>query len=496
MALGNRNFQTRNMGPNDVAVHQQYLKSQGDAAAARHTAAGVSSAAARNAEGDALAAEQAARGSVGAAQAGAVGTAAAGYFGGMGQAEAGRFGALGGLGGAMSQEASNRFGAYSAAEASRQAAMANAAIGRGSSAAMAEVARQTALGNLGSASIGAYGSNANQAMQAFAQNQTAYNQAMAQMQGAGQNAMSSYGQSRNAGLGSLANAYGDAGGRLGAASAVSDMNASFGGDFGGGGGGSSFTGTNPTGTVAAGSYGATPSGGGFFGNVNRSSENSAVPGVADATFAGLGGVGQSLMAQDITGLMDQQYDRSMNDLNAQHYSSRSMPAQMQRQTFGDLLTMNDQFINPVNQGMNQFYGNAEMNTPDFAGGMDQFYENMAGERADYSGILDALRQPASVGRQPTMSGMFGQDAMGAQAMSQLGPLADMMSPAGRARSQREAARINQQARMEGVSRQNDLRERQNSEFARGVAAREAMRRNLDSQGFDGRASMNPFGSSR
>jgi hypothetical protein len=482
MSLGRFQYQTGPMTQPQATVHAAALGAHGQAGAAQATAAGMQGAAARSAEGDWLSSEQMARGNVGAAQAGAVGQAAAGYYGGMGnayagmyggmgQAEAGRFGALAGLAGAMSNDNANRYGAYAAAEGNRQNAMANEASSRYSSGAMAEAARQTALGNLGSASIGAYGSTANQALQAWAQNQTAYNQALSQMQGAGQNAMSSYGQSRNAALGNLAAAYGDAGGRLGSASAVSDLSASFGGDFGGGGGGSSFTGTNPYGTVAAGSYGATPEagGGGFFGNINRSSENSAVPGVADATFGGLSGVGQNLMAQDVTGSLNDQYGRSMNDLNAQHYSSREMPAQMQRMTFADLLTMGDQYINPVNQGMDQYYANANMNRPDFAGGMNQFYGNMAQVRPDYSGVLNPLTQQSqfdkpSFGRSPTLGGMFGSDAMGAGAMSQLGPVAELFSPAGRARQAAQAREINHQANMDAIDRRMAYDRRRNETF--------------------------------
>ena len=189
------------------------------------------------------------------------------------------------------------------------------------------------------------------------------------------------------------------------------------------------------------------------------------------------------MAQDVTGSLNDQYDRSMNDLNAQHYSSREMPAQMQRMTFADLLTMGDQYINPVNQGMDQYYANANMNRPDFAGGMNQFYGNMAQVRPDYSGVLNPLTQQSqfdkpSFGRSPTLGGMFGSDAMGAGAMSQLGPVAELFSPAGRARQWAEAARIRHQAQLDAVGRRNDMRVRNNAEFSRTQAAREAMKQNF------------------
>lgn len=364
------------------------------------------------------AAQATATGNATAARYNAQGNAQAGMYGGMGQAEAGRFGALAGLAGAMAQDNANRYGAYAAAEGNRQNAMANEASSRYSSAAMAEAARQTALGNLGSASIGAYGSTANQALQAWAQNQQAYNQALAQMQGAGQSAMSSYGQSRNAALGNLAAAYGGAGGSLGGASAAGDVASSLGSAP------NSFTASNPYGTVASGAYGSTPA-------VNNT--GSLVPGIANQTFSGLGGVGQNLMAQDVTGSLNNQYDRSMNDLNAQHYSSREMPAQMQRMTFADLLTMGDQYIAPTMAGMDQYYANANMNRPDFAGGMNQFYGNMAQVRPDYSGILTPLTVPTkfdkpSLGSNPTAASLFGDALAGVGGAQSSGTSASFAMP--------------------------------------------------------------------
>ena len=482
--LGPYKFKTGSMTPEQAQVHSAAVNAHGQARAAQATAAGMQGAAARSAEGDWLSSEQMARGNVGAAQAGAVGQAAAGYYGGMGnayagmyggmgQAEAGRFGALAGLAGAMSNDNANRYWAYAAAEGNRQNAMANEASSRYSSGAMAEAARQTALGNLGSASIGAYGSTANQALQAWAQNQTAYNQALSQMQGAGQNAMSSYGQSRNAALGNLGAAYGGAGGSLGGASAAGDVASSLGTSP------NSFTASNPYGTVASGAYGSTPA-------VNNT--GSLIPGIADQTFGGLSGVGQNLMAQDVTGSLSDQYDRSMNDLNAKHYSSREMPAQMQRMTFADLLTMGDQYINPVNQGMDQYYANANMNRPDFAGGMDQFYGNMAQVRPDYSGVLTPLTQQSqfdqpSFGRSPTLGGMFGSDAMGAGAMSQLGPVAELFSPAGRARQAAQAREINHQANMDAIDRRMAYDRRRNETFDDRMAIRNDRRNQMKMAGY-------------
>lgn len=415
--LGNFRYNTSGFGNQDTtAIHAAAVEAHGKALAAQAAAQGSVGAAAQNKIGTIGGAQANAVGSANAAMYSGLGNAYAGMYGGLGTAEAGRYSGLAGLAGAMSQDNSNRYGAYAAAEGSRQTAMANEAIGRYGANAQAEVARQTALGNLGSAALGAYGSTANQALQAWTQNQQAYNQALAQMQGAGQNALSAYGVSRNQGLGQLATAYGDAGGRLGAAGAVGDLTASFGGDFGSGGApGSTMNAYDPYGVAASGSYGA--GGGGFSGAVNRSSNNSSIPGVADQTFAGLGGVGQSLMAGDVTAQLGSQYDRSMDDLNAQHYSSRMMPAQMQQQTFGDLLTMGNQYIAPTMAGMDQYYANANVGRPDFSAGMNQFYGNMAQVRPDYSGILEPLTQKTTFtapkfGAAPTIQSLFGNESVG------------------------------------------------------------------------------------
>jgi hypothetical protein len=341
-------------------------------------------------------------GTIGAAAEQAKGNVGAARESARGTSEAGRFGALGGLAQAMAQDNANRYGAYAAAEGNRQTAMANEAGSRYGAYGMAEAARQTALGNLGSAALGAYGSNANQAMQAWSQNQQAYNNALAQMQGSSQSAMSGLGQSRNAALGQLGSAYSSAGTGLGAASAVGDLSASFGGDFGGG-----FNAYDPTGTVASGNLG----GGGFYGNVDRSSSSSTTPGMADATFGGLASVGQNLMAGDIAGALQDDANQGLDSLNAQHYTSRMMPSQMQRQTFADLLTMGDQYIAPTMAGMNEFYANSNANRPDFSSGMNQFYGEMDSFQPDYSGVLNALnRSGAASGGSATSAPATGGSA--------------------------------------------------------------------------------------
>ena len=163
----------------------------------------------------------------------------------------------------------------------------------------------------------------------------------------------------------------------------------------------------PGGTIASGSYGSSPGGGGFSGSVNRSSTNSAVPGVAEATFGGLGSVGDMLMSGDITGQLANDAQAGLDSLNNQHYSSRMMPSQMQNQSFGDLLTMGQQYINPVSMGMDQFYANAASGSPDYAGGINQFYGAMADTQPDYTGVLGMLNTPTKMGSAPKATSMFG-----------------------------------------------------------------------------------------
>ena len=320
-------------------------------------------------------------GAIGAASATASGQRGAAREAAFGTAEAGRYGALGGLATARANDNANRYGAYATAEGNRQTAMANEAGSRLSAYGVAEAARQTALGNLGSSALGAYGSAANQALQAWAQNQQAYNNALASMQTSSQNAMSGLGQSRNSALGQLGASYTGAGVGLGGASAASDLSGSL---------GTSFNASSPSGTVASGSVSGGGGGGG-----------AAIPGLASQTFAGLGQVGQGLMAGDIRDSLAANANRGLDDLNAQHYSSRLMPAQMQGQTFADLLTMGDQYVAPTMQGMSEFYANANFNRPDFAAGMNQFYDSMAAVQPDDSDILDILRTPTANTSAPT-----------------------------------------------------------------------------------------------
>lgn len=293
--------------------------------------------------------------------------AAGNVLGGIAPAMASGFSGLSqGLAGLGSNYA-NAYGSYAGALGNIAQAQANNQGTQYGSRAMAEAARQGAIGSIGSAALGAYGSNANSALSAWAQNQTAYNKSLSEMQQASQQGLSNYGSTRNAALGSLASAYADAGGRLGAAGAIGEFDF----DFGGGGGGG-FNATGTSGPIASGTYGG--SGGG---RLSRSG-GSALAGITDRTFAGLGDTRESLMSRDVLDAMQRDADIGRDRLDLQHYSSRGMPSQMLDQGLGGLLAMS-----------RDAYGQS-------AGGMDQFYQSLSdyeaqSPRANYGGILGMLQ---------------------------------------------------------------------------------------------------------
>lgn len=316
-------------------------------------------------------------------------------FGGMPGAQAQGFqGYSQGLAGLGSAYANN-YGAYAAGLGNVAQAQGNAESNKYGSRAMAEAARQGALGNIGTAALGAYGSAANSAMSAWAQNQMAYNKSLSEMQQANQQGLSNYGVSRNTALGGLAGAYGQAGGQLGAASAVGDVSATF-----SDGGFNAYGGFNASGNpsqIASGSYGS-PSGG-FYGSVSRTSDGSAVPGIATQTFGGLDQTRQSMMAGDITGALMRDADLGRRQLDNQHYSSRGMPADMMDQALGGLLTLSRDGYGSSGLGMNQFYDSVEraeaadrFTGPDYStimGGLASGFQQSGNQITGLRGDLDA-----------------------------------------------------------------------------------------------------------
>ena len=303
---------------------------------------------------------------------------------------------------AFAGQLANNYGAYSSALSSLAQAQANERSNWYGANAMAVAANQGALGNIGSSMLGAYGGIGNSALAAWAQNQTAYNKAASDMHTANQMGMSQYGQSRNAALGQLGSAYGDVSRGLGGAAAVGDLTANFGGSFGGGGGGGSgFSASGPGGGIASGSFGGGGGGGGdgFYGSINRSTNNSMLPGVASGVFGGMGGVNSSLMDQGLPNRLDRGADFGRRQIDDQHYSSRMMPSMMMGQAAGDIANLGGMGIGAAMGGMNQFYGvqTDPRNRANFDGVLSGLNSGYNSTRGDIRSLYDN-----SIGR----SGMF------------------------------------------------------------------------------------------
>lgn len=294
--------------------------------------------------------------------------AAGNILGGLAPAQASGFtGFSQGLAGLGSAYANN-YGAYASGLGNVAQAQANNESNKYGSRAQAEAARQMALGNYGSALIGQAGSIANQALSSWTNNQLGYQKILADMNRDNQQAFSNYGVSRNQALAGLAGAYGDAGGRLGAASAVGDVSATFGD---GGFNASGFNASGVSSPVASGSYGVP--GGGFYGSLTRTSDGSAVPGIASQTFGGLGRTRDDIMASDLTGEMSRFADESRADREASHYASQWMPSQLRDEGLSGLIGFGREWYGQSGAGMNQFYDSLEraeeadrVGTPDYS----------------------------------------------------------------------------------------------------------------------------------
>jgi hypothetical protein len=296
------------------------------------------------------------------------------YAGGL--ADLGRSGSqtFGYLGQGLSQLGNSyagAYGGYAGGLGEVAKAMAQEQTGRYTSNAGAEAARQAALGSIGTAALGSYGQAANSAFGAWAANQQAYNQALQGLGTANQTGLAQLGSSRNNALGGLGGAYADLGGRLGAASAIGNLNLGF--NLGGVGGGGGFSASGPDGPIASGSYGGGGLGGGS-GYATRTSDPSQLAAMGEPAYAGLTGLQSNLMAGDISGSMNANYTDSMNRLDSQHYSSRGMPSQMLGQTLSGLLTLGQDAYGNVNRGMREYYG----------------AQADPSQRTDYTGILRQL----------------------------------------------------------------------------------------------------------
>lgn len=256
----------------------------------------------------------------------------------------------------MSNAQANNYGAYAGGMGNIANAFANQASARYGANAMAEAARQGAAGNIGSAALGAFGNIGGQALQAWAQNQQAYNNALSNMHSANQFSASQLGQSQNAALAGLGNAYANAAGAIAPSSVAGDIAFNFSDGSGGGFGGGGFNATGPDGYIGSGSYGG---GGGGGGGMNFTGSRKTTPGnlqpVIDATYGGIDRARDAVADRRSFADLLNNGNAGLDRLDAQHYSSRGMPAQMMQQGLGGLMMLGGQAYGQSNAGMNQFY---------------------------------------------------------------------------------------------------------------------------------------------
>ena len=285
--------------------------------------------------------------------AGAYPNALSGLYGSAAQAFAGYGQGLTG----MSNAQANNYGAYAGGMGNLANAFANEASARYGANAMAEAARQGAAGNIGSSALGAYGNIGGQALQAWAQNQASYNNAMSQMHGANQYSASQLGQSQNAALAGLGNAYANAAGAIAPSSVAGDIAFNFSDGGGGGYGGGGFNATGPDGYIGSGSYGG---GGGAGGGMNFTGSRKTTPGnlqpVVDATYGGIDRTRDAVADRQSFADLLNNGNAGLDRLDAQHSTSREMPGQMMQQGLGGLMMLGNQAYGNSNRGMDQFYG--------------------------------------------------------------------------------------------------------------------------------------------
>lgn len=299
---------------------------------------------------------------------------AAGAFSGYGQGLAGQ-----------SNAQANNYGAYAGGMGNLANAYANQASARYGANAMAEAARQGAAGNIGSAALGAYGNIGGQALQAWAANQQAYNSALSNMHGANQYAASQLGQSQNAALAGLGNAYSSAAGSLAPSTVAGDIALNFADSGGGGGfGGGGFSATGPDGGIGSGSYGGGYVGGG--GGMTFTGTRKTTPGniqpIVDRTYGGIDAARDAVASRQSFQDLLNNGTSGLNRLDAQHYSSREMPGQMMHQGLGGLMMLGDQAYGNSNRGMDQFYG--AQNDADSSRYLSALGQQLAGGYTDSS----------------------------------------------------------------------------------------------------------------
>lgn len=410
----------------------------------------------------------------------AMGNAFGGYGQGMGGVAQGYGGLGSGLGTAMSgqsqglagmgQAIAGNYGQFAQGNAQIAQALASERANAYNAMSMSEAARQSAAGNVANQALASYGSLGNSAMAAWAQNQSAYNQALQNMFAANQMSAGQLGQSRNQALSNLGSSVASLGGRLGAANVIANMDL-------GGGGGMGFEATGPQGLVASGSFGGT--GGGLSGSGGRG-PGPGLAGVTDQGFGALDALRRDINDNTFLNTLEQARREGMGQLDAQHYSSRSMPFDQLSRSFNDFQTMAGQGYSALRQGMDQFYGNLNDNRADFSpftqalqSGFDtssRDLRDMGGRMSDdYRAGLGEMRNLSSglgrIGTQLT-SGMSNvQKGIRDLFDNSLGNMALFQNPA----QQQSAAQQRRTAYEENRKRQQELtRQFRNDRISRGL----------------------------
>jgi len=317
---------------------------------------------------------------------------------------------------------SNNFGTYGTGLAGMANAYGTIGSAAHGAAGQAEAARQLAAGNIANQALSSYGGMGNAAMSAWAQNQAAYNQSLAGMVNSNQVATSQLGQSRNQALSGL-------GGPMSQVARGAMVASALGGMAGGGGGGDGFSAQSPSGPLASGSFGGSPSYGGGGGG----------GGAGAGGMSALRGLQGALMDNTFLNSLTAGSDAGRQQLDAQHYSSRDRPFEFMDQALGGLSQLGRDGYSALGAGMDQFYGND------------------AGAGA-LSGIGQAMG---------SLSGGFQAANEGVRGMwdDTLGQHHFFQSPAEAAQAQRDARMLNERFRLEDRLRASERSASRGGQFA-------------------------------
>jgi hypothetical protein len=259
---------------------------------------------------------------------------------GLGQSYAQNYAAMaGGIGGIA-----NALGnTWNNAQANNQAASA------------AEAARQAAVSNLGTAAMSNYGNVAGQGLQAWAQNQNGYQKSLSDMNVGNQQAISQLGGGRYGALAGL--------GKSGAAMSVGrDIAAALPGLGGTSTGGGSQNGGTGFGMLD-----------GLRGDINNGTELSS---------------------------LNNNYYSGLDSLNADQAIARNTPRTMVGDAYGALMNFNRMNLGASQQGMNQFYDNAQKTNsyhPGQAIPTGSLLDALAGGYSDSAGRIGGVQKDMNSG---------------------------------------------------------------------------------------------------